>query len=436
VREAVLYSAAAYCNPVTELLPWKCQACKRIDGIAFSKPFFHVNGKSFTLGYTTFNAKTNTIITSFRGTNGLPTDPNYNSIISILNWRTNLDFTLTDYSTNKETYKNAKVHRGFLNAYGGVKDKFFKEIQELVRIHPTANILFTGHSLGGALATLATIDFYRSTNNKNILLYTFGSPRVGNNDFAKYFDSLPIKSYRVVHHDDLVPQIPLLTQNYMHVKKELWCEHNSQTCKECELNEDPTCNLSLLYRSVESHAMYLQQPITAFCNCTETSYCPNNVWGNCCENRCSSGCSGNCERTNGVCNDCLLTKWGPKFCDRSCSDGCGGRGHCDRDTGKCNDCALTRWGSVFCEKKCASGCGGRGHCDRETGKCDDCLIARWGSMFCEKNCPSGCGGRGQCERESGRCNDCALRRWGAMFCENQCNCGNDHCDRVTGACPT
>ena len=35
-NRAVLYSAAAYCNPVTELLPWTCQACRKIDGVSIT----------------------------------------------------------------------------------------------------------------------------------------------------------------------------------------------------------------------------------------------------------------------------------------------------------------------------------------------------------------------------------------------------------------
>ena len=125
---AVLYAAAAYCNPVTELIPWTCQACKRVPGVLLAKPFFHVNGKSFTLGFVTYNVRDNTIVISFRGTNGLPTEPNYNSLISILNWRTNLDFTLIDYPTNNPNITGAKVHRGFMNAYNGVKEECLKDI--------------------------------------------------------------------------------------------------------------------------------------------------------------------------------------------------------------------------------------------------------------------------------------------------------------------
>ena len=54
----------------------------------------------------------------------------------------------------------------------------------------------TGHSLGAALATLCAS---RYGNVQGV--YTFGSPRVGNNGFK---EKLQVKIYRVVNNDDIV----------------------------------------------------------------------------------------------------------------------------------------------------------------------------------------------------------------------------------------
>lgn len=42
------------------------------------------------------------------------------------------------------------------------------------------HLYVTGHSLGGALATLATLDHRRRYPTANVTMYNFGSPRVGN----------------------------------------------------------------------------------------------------------------------------------------------------------------------------------------------------------------------------------------------------------------
>ncbi len=71
-------------------------------------------------------------------------------------------------------------------------------------------LYFTGHSLGGALATLAA---YKSLVYKSTVqlagLYTFGSPRTVQRPLAKMIDQeLSGKLYRVVNYLDVVPRLP------------------------------------------------------------------------------------------------------------------------------------------------------------------------------------------------------------------------------------
>jgi predicted lipase len=71
----------------------------------------------------------------------------------------------------------------------------------------------TGHSLGGALATFAILDLKETFNFSNpIRFYTFGSPRVGNQNFTNYFMThFPGDIYqRVTNHIDAIAHIPPL----------------------------------------------------------------------------------------------------------------------------------------------------------------------------------------------------------------------------------
>uniref|UniRef100_A0A1I7ZCH7 Lipase_3 domain-containing protein n=1 Tax=Steinernema glaseri TaxID=37863 RepID=A0A1I7ZCH7_9BILA len=72
------------------------------------------------------------------------------------------------------------------------------------------SVIFTGHSLGGALASIAAmrcvLDGRRTT--EQVKLVTFGQPRVGNVDFAMKHDELVPYSFRVVHRLDVVPHLP------------------------------------------------------------------------------------------------------------------------------------------------------------------------------------------------------------------------------------
>ena len=67
--------------------------------------------------------------------------------------------------------------------------------------------MVTGHSLGAALATFCAVDIMRTIKPKTtVYLYTFGSPRVGNQKFADYvFTLFPDGKYsRITHYDDIV----------------------------------------------------------------------------------------------------------------------------------------------------------------------------------------------------------------------------------------
>lgn len=88
-----------------------------------------------------------------------------------------------------------------------------------------ATFFVSGHSLGAALATHAAIDIKRTFGtNLTMLLYTFGSPRVGNFAFSSYLYSLlPNGSnQRLTHLNDIVPHLPPRRFRFNHAGDEVW----------------------------------------------------------------------------------------------------------------------------------------------------------------------------------------------------------------------
>ncbi len=71
-------------------------------------------------------------------------------------------------------------------------------------------LLVTGHSLGGALATLTAAHLPHS------LLYSFGAPRVGNRAFAYALDRHAERLHRYVNYRDPVPLLPPGLLGYRH----------------------------------------------------------------------------------------------------------------------------------------------------------------------------------------------------------------------------
>lgn len=106
---------------------------------------------------------------------------------------------ITDLDVTFYTGENGvKIHNGFCKAYELVKDAITMAVAEFKGYA----LYVTGHSLGGALALIAT----RSFNSDNLAAcYTFGSPKVGNEEFD---DDIKPPIYRVVNAYDLVPFSP------------------------------------------------------------------------------------------------------------------------------------------------------------------------------------------------------------------------------------
>ncbi|GAB4384667.1 MAG: lipase family protein [Elainellaceae cyanobacterium] len=116
-----------------------------------------------------------------------------------------------------ESSSGAKMHSGFSAAYMSVR----KQIHEYLSTHDAATVTTTGHSLGGALATLCAVDVqYNFADKVAIDVYTFGSPRVGNDGFRDSFNRRVPDSFRFVYGMDIVAALPRPWQGYRHVDKE------------------------------------------------------------------------------------------------------------------------------------------------------------------------------------------------------------------------
>jgi hypothetical protein len=102
----------------------------------------------------------------------------------------------------------SRVHAGFGDAFDGI----WKQIKPALQSVRTP-LFCTGHSLGGALATLAA-SAAPSDGISFVATYTFGSPRVGDTAFAGSIAGLPL--YRVVNDVDLVPHLPFFSFGYRH----------------------------------------------------------------------------------------------------------------------------------------------------------------------------------------------------------------------------
>ncbi|KAJ7731800.1 Alpha/Beta hydrolase protein [Mycena maculata] len=128
----------------------------------------------------------------------------------------------------------SEIHSGFctglLEAMPWIRDF----VHAMPNKDPNTPVYYTGHSLGGAYATLLAANLLvNSTLGEKRAkapavafkgLYTFGSPRVGNKIFMKAFEAARAEYptgkpdvLRFVDGDDIVTKMPPLSMGYRHV---------------------------------------------------------------------------------------------------------------------------------------------------------------------------------------------------------------------------
>ncbi len=99
------------------------------------------------------------------------------------------------------------VHQGFKEAHAALWPALKQQLRAL-----QCPIFLTGHSLGGALATMTAALCRTELPSHDIAaLYTFGSPRVGDRVFSAALQSVP--HFRVVNDLDVIPRLPPMIPN-------------------------------------------------------------------------------------------------------------------------------------------------------------------------------------------------------------------------------
>lgn len=177
---------------------------KRVKGyIQIDRSATFQDGAKDTAGFIVAND--DVVVVVFRGTK------------TVSNMLTDINALKTGFSHGEVS---GQVHAGFLSAGTPVFDDIRRKLSRLQDSNQP--ILFTGHSLGGALATLAVAR--RLVPPGQVFgLYTYGSPRVGDNGFAATFDGrYKQRTFRFSNYRDPVTRVPPELIGYRHVGRLLY----------------------------------------------------------------------------------------------------------------------------------------------------------------------------------------------------------------------
>ncbi|CCD69965.1 Fungal lipase-type domain-containing protein [Caenorhabditis elegans] len=215
-------------------------------------------------GFTGVDHESQAILVAFRGTNR--------------NAQLLVEAVETVFANNKSWVSGGHVSEYFSDAFfkiwtSGMKD----DVISLMSRYPSYQVWVTGHSLGGALASLAAtyLRYTSLVSADQLLLVTFGQPRTGNMDFATSVDNLVPNAYRVTHSHDPVPHLPGQGHHgYFHHKSEVYYNKNMGGWEICEKDESEKCsNGNLVDLDFEDHFHYFNLDILklGFSNCLNTT---------------------------------------------------------------------------------------------------------------------------------------------------------------------
>lgn len=249
--------------------------CVGLTGIGIKKPFKCVSRcgdfENFEL-VTAWN--TGPLLSDSCGYIALSHEPSPKRIILSFRGTYSITNTLADLSTIPQEYvpypgdddenppstgakcENCTVHTGFFSSWINTRNEILPTLEETVASHPDYKLTLVGHSLGGAVAALASLDF--QARGWNPIVTTFGEPRIGNAPLARYLenqfnlsndykkDDSTRKFRRVTHIDDPVPLLPLEEWGYVMHSGEIFIAKSSVPPENsdiihCNGPSDPKC---------------------------------------------------------------------------------------------------------------------------------------------------------------------------------------------------
>ncbi|KAI9298713.1 alpha/beta-hydrolase [Neoconidiobolus thromboides FSU 785] len=246
VKEGAIFASVAPCN--WDLLKkWKCKACLKVPNNVFVDYFHSIPTEAFALLIKDEKEATFRLI--FRGSTTL-TNEIHNRI------------TLqTPFSSSSWT---VKVHTGFRLGMESISKAIISKLGDLYKQeqYKDYNLKVYGHSLGGALASLAILKIQGELelNEDKLYLFTYGQPRVGNYAFVRSFNDHKFHSSRVTNYYDEVVHFPsYIMEDYVHFNNEIFIDKDSSVIQ-CNSSyfEDPKCSqkVPITYLIRDSHADY------------------------------------------------------------------------------------------------------------------------------------------------------------------------------------
>jgi hypothetical protein len=181
---------------------------------------------------------------------------------STMNWLDDFEVKQVPYTTYPECECN--VHNGFYRSALGVKNQTITYVKFYQKLYPLYSVMVTGHSYGASVGQLLAMELEKE--GFHVSLYNYGQPRVGDQKYADFVNTIITDYWRVTHNKDIVPHVPPQKEmGYVHSCREVFEDNNHKITICSEINcEDPTCanQYNIYQTNGDDHLLYLQHPVS------------------------------------------------------------------------------------------------------------------------------------------------------------------------------
>lgn len=121
---------------------------------------------------------------------------------------------LSKVTTTNNNNNGLEIFPAFEQAYFELESKFSAVVDKLTDTNPFAQVVFCGHSFGGALATIASVRYASNRPTMRVSANVFGSPKVGAVSFRRLANSLSnLRVIRFENRNDPIVDTPKVDNN-------------------------------------------------------------------------------------------------------------------------------------------------------------------------------------------------------------------------------
>lgn len=128
-------------------------------------------------------------------------------------WKLAFEFNQVSLQGMNHNNELTKGHKGFYTIYMNIR----KQINNLLTKSKFNNFFITGNSMGGALATLASFDYFQFSP----IVYTFAAPRSVNVEAANIINTNVKSFWRIFNTEDIIVNNPPALLGYMHAGNDI-----------------------------------------------------------------------------------------------------------------------------------------------------------------------------------------------------------------------